>query len=54
MRLSQDDQVVGTFPPDRIGHPHALAVQNVNLPQLRNNLFWLVALPRHLGPPGYS
>ncbi|MEQ8667518.1 MAG: hypothetical protein RIC16_17490, partial [Rhodospirillales bacterium] len=30
---------------------HALAVQNINLSQLRDNLFRLVASLRHIDPP---
>ena len=36
---------------NRISHLHALAAQNINLTQLRNNLLGLVCLLRHNGPP---
>src|SRR5580704_668178 len=36
---------------DRIGGALPLRGQNINLPQLRDDLFRLVNLPRHLGPP---
>ena len=39
---------------DRIRDRHALAMQNTHLPQLRYNLFRLVASLRHLGPPSKS
>lgn len=34
--------------PDRINTRQSLAVQYRNLPQLRDNLFWLVSLDSHL------
>ena len=36
---------------DRVNNALALRDQNVNLPQLRDNLLRLVPLPRHIGPP---
>src|SRR5947209_2902623 len=36
---------------DRIGNALALRDQNIDLPQLRNDLFRLVPLPRHCSPP---
>src|SRR4029077_17033847 len=36
---------------DRLGRALALRRQDVNLPQLRDNLFWLVDLPWHHAPP---
>src|SRR4029453_10732442 len=36
---------------DRVGHALALRGQNLNLPQLRDNLFRLVSLPSHLLRP---
>jgi hypothetical protein len=36
---------------DRIGHRFALRCQDIDLSQLRNDLFRLVVLPRHFGPP---
>ena len=35
---------------DRIRHRHTLAMQNINLPQLSDNLFWLVDSLCHRGP----
>ncbi|MCX7355074.1 MAG: hypothetical protein NTY59_09630, partial [Alphaproteobacteria bacterium] len=32
----------------------ALAAQNINLPQLRNDLFCRVSLPRHRRPPSWQ
>src|SRR5712675_3610476 len=36
---------------DRLGHALALRGQNINLPQLGDDLFRLVAPSRHHGPP---
>src|ERR1044071_3659551 len=36
---------------DRLGHPLTLRGQNINLPQLGNDLLRLVGLPWHCGPP---
>src|SRR5690606_36143756 len=37
-----------------IRHRHALATQNLNLPKLRDDLFGLVSLGCHRGPPSWS
>src|SRR5262249_53310816 len=37
---------------DRVHHVLALRDQNIDLPQLRNDLFRLVSLPCHCSPPG--
>src|SRR4029078_10530258 len=37
---------------DRIRHALSLRRQNINLPKLGDNLFSLVTLPCHRGPPG--
>jgi pimeloyl-ACP methyl ester carboxylesterase len=37
--------------PDRLRHALALRDQNIHLPQLRDDLFGLVALPCHYSPP---
>src|SRR5262245_10563367 len=37
--------------PDRLRHALALRDQNIHLPQLRDDLFGLVAFPRHRSPP---
>ena len=36
---------------DRIGNVMALRGQDINLPQLRDNLLRLLPFPRHIGPP---
>src|SRR5204862_381002 len=36
---------------DRLRHALTLRGQNINLPQLGDDLFRLVTLPRHCGPP---
>src|SRR5438874_7722255 len=36
---------------DRLGHALTLRGQHINLPQLGDDLFGLVALPRHCSPP---
>src|SRR5438445_13182607 len=38
--------------PDRLRHALALRDQNIDLAQLRDDLFGLVALPCHYSPPG--